>query len=82
MLGRLRMTVPDCLHEYKTLGERVFGKPRPLGVVGSAIGFTKWTKYDAANLERVFRDVSARRGEQSDEPTPLSIKTMSKLCQT
>ncbi|KAF8537718.1 hypothetical protein BDD12DRAFT_717299, partial [Trichophaea hybrida] len=28
MLGRLRMSVDDCLTEYNTLGSQVFGKPR------------------------------------------------------
>ena len=28
MLGRFRMTVPDCLCEYERLGDRVLGKPR------------------------------------------------------
>jgi hypothetical protein len=30
MLGRLRMAVTKCLHDYKNLGKNVFGHRRPL----------------------------------------------------
>ena len=61
MLGRFRMTVADCLWEYERLGDRVFGRPRKLNQL--AFPFTSRTKYNAANLEKVFDEVSARRGE-------------------
>lgn len=55
MLSRFRMTVDDCIEEYKTLGERIFGHPRPL-----AKGAILWHKFSAKTFEEVIRDVTAR----------------------
>lgn len=62
MLGRLRMTVPDCIAEYKTLGQEVFGKPRMVFTLRYGVGDR--FKYNAANLEKVFRSVAERRSER------------------
>lgn len=34
MLARFRMIVEECLEEYRTFGEKIFGKPRPLAFGG------------------------------------------------
>ncbi|KAK4900239.1 hypothetical protein LTR27_002463 [Elasticomyces elasticus] len=63
MLGRLRMTVPDCIHEYETLGEAVFGKPRTIHQL--RIPMVHRNKYDSNALRKVFEDVVSRRAEVS-----------------
>ncbi|KAL9003436.1 MAG: hypothetical protein Q9188_003686 [Gyalolechia gomerana] len=62
MLSRLRMTVDDCINEYKTLGQKIFGHPRPL-----AFGAILWHKFDYRVLERVLQSVIARHSEASEE---------------
>lgn len=62
MLGRFRMTVPDCLFEYQTLGHEIFGKPRMIHTLKFGLGFRP--KYRATKLEKVFKDVTKRRNEQ------------------
>ena len=58
MLSRFRMTADDCIKEYKTLGAKVFGKPRPL-----AQGAILWHKFDCRTLETAIRDVIQRYSE-------------------
>ena len=60
MLARLRMTVDECIGEYKTLGEKIFGHPRPI-----SSGGTLWHKLDCKVFEKVIRDVTARYSERS-----------------
>lgn len=62
MLGRFRMTVPDCLFEYRRLGQEVFGKPRMISTLRFGLGVRH--KYKAARLEEAFKDVAIRRNEQ------------------
>ena len=57
MLQRFRMTVDDCIEEYKTLGGEVFGRPRP-PVVNKLR-----PKFDEKILEKAIKDVCERRGE-------------------
>lgn len=61
MLSRLRMSVDECIEEYKTLGEKVFAHPRPL-----CKGGFPWPKYDHKVLEKVIRSVTARYDKKSD----------------
>lgn len=61
MLSRFRMTVDDCIVEYKVLGERIFGHPRPM-----AIGGIFWNKFNAQVLEQVIKDVTSRHKEARD----------------
>ena len=58
------MTVPDCISEYRSLGQEVFGKPRLFTTLRFGVG--NRTKYKAARLERVFKDVTKRRNEQPE----------------
>ena len=50
MLGRLRMTVRECLIEYKNLGNLVFGHRRPL----------HYYRYSHKKLEASIKDVVMR----------------------
>ncbi|MCJ1359612.1 MAG: hypothetical protein MMC33_009614 [Icmadophila ericetorum] len=65
LLGRFRMSVPDCIEEYMTLGDEVFGNPRTFNTLRFKIG--NRAKYDTTKLERVFQDVTERRSEKIDE---------------
>lgn len=62
MLSRFRMTVDDCIEEYKTLGKKIFGHPRRM-----AKGGFPWHRFNARVLEDVIRDVTSRHNVQSDQ---------------
>lgn len=72
MLGRFRMTVPDCIHEYEKLGARIFGKPRRFCELNFPV-LTERTKYDAKRLHEVFLDVTRERREDSEDARQLSV---------
>lgn len=76
MLSRLRMTVDDCINEYKTLGQKIFGHPRPL-----AFGAILWHKFDHRVLERVLQDAITRHSEASEE-YELQFPSDEDLCRT
>lgn len=58
MLSRFRMSVDDCMKEYETLGQEVFGNPRPPSMKGLL-----WHKFDSKILRRVIEDVTSRQAE-------------------
>ena len=82
MLGRLRMTVPDCIHEYRRLGQLVFGNPRFFTSINFGVGDSY--KYEATRLEKVFKDVTKRRNEMptGDYFRPITFPSRSGLCTT
>ena len=56
MLGRLDMSVEDCLRAYKRLGHEIFGKPR-IRHVGQKIPFL-WhprSKYNHKKFEELIK---------------------------
>src|SRR5271167_737922 len=57
MLGRLNLTVDECLQEYEQLGAEVFAHPRRAHVHNRL-----WagSKYDSLRFERVIKDVVSR----------------------
>ena len=61
MLSRLRMTVDDCIEEYKSLGNKVFGHPRRM-----ARGGFPWHRFNAKVLVDVIRAVTSRHNMHSD----------------
>ena len=81
MLGRFRMTVPDCLWEYRNLGGEIFGKPRFFTQLRFAL--VNRTKYDGARLKKVFEDVTARRSERLPETdSRITFPSKRGLCKT
>ncbi|KAL9013546.1 MAG: hypothetical protein Q9173_001758 [Seirophora scorigena] len=76
MLSRLRMTVDDCIAEYKSFGQKIFGRPRP-----GAYGGILWHKFDCKALEAVIQDVTARHSENSEE-FELDFPSDQDLCRT
>lgn len=55
MLSRFRMSVNDCITEYKSLGRKVFAHPRPL-----LMGGLSWHKFSAQPLTAAIQDVTNR----------------------
>lgn len=78
MLGRFRMPVPDCLHEYKRLGEEVFGKPRVVYALRFKLGDRK--KYSTVRLEKVLQEVAERRCEEIEDYQRVTFPMPSGLC--
>ncbi|EAQ84418.1 hypothetical protein CHGG_08432 [Chaetomium globosum CBS 148.51] len=68
MLGRLHMTIDECIEVYERLGKDVFGRPVG-GQVGRVLrGMTSSPFYDIADLQQSIRSVLRARGIESDEP--------------
>lgn len=81
MLGRFRMTVPDCKAEYENLGQEVFGKPRMFYTLRYGVG--ERFKYKAARLEKVFKGVARRRNEQPTQAYgKITFPSERGLCKT
>ena len=77
MLSRLRMTVDDCIEEYKSLGGQIFGHPRWM-----AIGGFPWHRYSAKVLQDVIRGVTTRHYKRSDFESLYGMeKTDKDMCQ-
>lgn len=54
------MTVDDCIAEYKTFGQKVFGRRRYM-----QLGGVPWHKFNATNLEEAIKEVTARHSEKN-----------------
>lgn len=63
MLGRLSMTVDECLEAYEVLSERVFGNPRWLHFQNALI-FNPRDKYNPRELEKVICEIIKQRDPQ------------------
>lgn len=73
MLGRFRMTVDDCLAEYKRMSHRIFRKPR--WISQRNLGVPR-PKYDACVLERTVEEVALRRCDNSTTGKFQSVKPL------
>ena len=62
MLSRFRMTVDDCIKEYKNLGQRLFKHPRRI-----AKGGFPWHRFSASVLEDFMRGLTSRHDKRSDD---------------
>ncbi|OTB16831.1 hypothetical protein K445DRAFT_10388 [Daldinia sp. EC12] len=71
MLGRFRMTVDDCIDEYKHLAGDVFGHPRYLHYMNS---FIPRCKYSTENFEAVIKEVIVRRVEDGVKHNPQNVR--------
>ncbi|KAF1930023.1 FabD/lysophospholipase-like protein [Didymella exigua CBS 183.55] len=83
MLGRFRMTVEDCLDEYKTMSDRIFGKPRWISQRNMGM---PWPKYSSRSMEKAFQDVSLRRSDSTTtgkhHSTMPTFPSTEGICQT
>lgn len=68
MLGRLHMTVDECIEAYEHLGKEIFDRPLG-GQLGRVIrGMAGSPFYDIGDLQEVIRFVMRKRGIGPDEP--------------
>lgn len=62
MLGRLQMTIDDCIDAYVSLSDRIFQKRRhSVTVKGQVQG-----RFDSKELERAIKDIIVRQGLDQD----------------
>ena len=62
MLGRLRMTIDECIDAYLSLSDRIFQKKRgPVTITGSIQG-----RFDSEELAQAVKEVVTMRGLQED----------------
>ncbi len=58
MLGRLHMTVDECIQQYEVLGSRVFGKRQWGGQTGKFVkGMLSSTFYETETLQAAIKSV-------------------------
>lgn len=75
MVSRFRMTVDECLLEYKALGSEVFGRPRLLSMKGIL-----WNKFNEERLHKAIEDVTSRHCENPQVTT--RFPSPKDLCRT
>ncbi|KAI2608416.1 uncharacterized protein GGS25DRAFT_275112 [Hypoxylon fragiforme] len=80
MLGRFRMTVDDCIHEYETLSGAVFGHSRWIHDMNT-VGVYKRCKYSTQKFHDVITEVIMRRVERGQyDRQNARFNTESGLC--
>ena len=68
MLGRLRMSVHDCLAEYKRLGGQVFGSPNFWTELRFGVfHLSTAPKYNAKHLKAAVQEVCKEYKEKEDD---------------
>jgi hypothetical protein len=81
MLSRLRMNIEDCLLEYRTLGESVFGSPRKVSIRGPWYWLRE--QFSHKKLETVVKKVIERRAVfEPGEMAEHVFKSDEKRCRT
>ena len=76
MLGRLKMSVGDCITAYLSLSDRVFRKTRHrVTVKGQVQG-----RFDAEELARAVKEVVAEQGLQEDALLKDESATACRVC--
>jgi hypothetical protein len=74
MLGRLKMTVQECLDAYDSVMKDVFGSGWLHTHIGKPLDYlTKGEFYSAGQLEKVIKDLLRKRlpAGQNGEDAPL-----------
>ncbi len=73
MLGRLSMTVDECLETYEALAGRVFGHPRRFHLRKCL-----WPKdkYNYKKLEQVIKDIVRERDSSANANFPQQNEDM------
>ncbi|KAI1850224.1 hypothetical protein JX266_004082 [Neoarthrinium moseri] len=78
LLSRFRMTVEDCITEYRTMAGTIFGRRRVLHALNTFI-YPK-PKYYAKSLDDAINQVSNRRKERGSNKSEILFETDSKTC--
>jgi hypothetical protein len=74
MLGRLKMTVQECLDAYDSVMKEVFGSGWLHAHIGKPLDYlTRGEFYSAGQLEKVIKDLLRKKlpAGQSAEDAPL-----------
>ena len=79
MLGRLHMTVDECLATYEKSAERVFGHPRRFHIRKPP--WIPRDKYNHEPLERVIKEIVTQRNPSGSGSTPFRQPNES-MCRT
>lgn len=78
MLGRLRMSVDECISRYPEMSRSIFGTKKPL-----SFGGLMKDKYPATNLKNVIEDIVFEHlPEQKQTDECLQMKSPEDLCKT
>ena len=77
MLGRLRMSVEQCVRHYPSMATKIFSKPH-------RFQFKGWprAKYDEKPLEDAINDVVRARGGNKDKDRYTTFSSPDDLCRT
>lgn len=67
MLGRLHMTVDECIDAYENLAGHVFGHPRHLHIRKPP--WIPRDKYDHRRLEKIIKDIVKERSPTGHNST-------------
>ena len=70
MLGRMRMTVPDCIDVYRSFSSSVFGDTKPVRY--SRLLLQRY-KYNTARFEKIVKDVITQNQQILPENVPNEI---------
>ncbi|KAL9624608.1 MAG: hypothetical protein Q9160_001273 [Pyrenula sp. 1 TL-2023] len=81
MLGRLRMTVRDCLHEYESLIPEIFGSPQLFAKLDWKV-FGR-DKYSTKKVEKAFKRVATQRDDSAESRRGYKrFASRKKVCKT
>jgi hypothetical protein len=80
MLGRLRMTIDECIEEFVKVGNNVFGKPRWFSVRVPL--FFPRDRFDSGKLENVMKDLVKRRSKELPGWRADLFASPSEMCKT
>jgi hypothetical protein len=68
MLGRLHMTIDECIAEYEEVGKKIFGRRPPFGQCGKLVkGLAGLPFYDIRDLQEEIKKVLDERNIPRNE---------------
>jgi len=77
MLGRLRMSVEQCVLHYPSMASKIFSKPH-------RFQFKGWprSKYEAKPLEDAIKEIVRARGNNKEREPYTTFSSPDDLCRT
>ena len=79
MLGRLLMTVDECIAAYETLADGVFGHPRRFHIRRPP--WIPRNKYNHRDLENIIKGI-VEKNDHSGNPSALFRQPLPEMCRT
>lgn len=62
MIGKLGMTLEECIQAYYRLSRKVFGKKQSMGKLTRGFAREKWSKYSSRALENCINTILREKG--------------------